>query len=258
MKVSILGSGSSGNSIFLEICNYKILIDAGFSCKKLEEKLNGIGESLKNIQGILITHEHMDHLMGAGIASRKYNIPIYITQESYESGSEKLGKIDPENIVFIENDFHLGTAAKVYPFEVMHDAAKTLGFKIIGENSKSITISTDIGYVDNRVREHFKNVDVIVIESNYDYNMLMNCKYPWDLKHRVKGRNGHLCNSDAGQLICDVYSSKLKKIYLAHVSKDSNNYEIALRTVKSQLLASNIELDVEIAYQDKWTDLFKI
>ncbi len=258
MKVSILGSGSSGNSIFLEISNHKILIDAGFSCKKLEEKLYGIGESLENIKSILITHEHIDHIMGAGIISRKYDIPIYISQESYELGREKLGKIEEKNIIFIEKDFYLGDSVRVYPFEVMHDAVKTLGFRIVGKNSKSIAISTDIGHVDNVVREHFKNVDIIIIECNYDYQMLMDCSYPWDLKHRVKSRNGHLSNDDAGKLICDVYSSKLKKVYLAHVSKDSNHYEIALRTVKSQLLTCNIDIELEIAYQDKWTNLFEI
>lgn len=258
MKVSILGSGSSGNSIFLEISNCKILIDAGFSCKKIEEKLHEINEKLSDITAILITHEHLDHIMGAGIISRKYDIPIYIAWESYEASKEKLGKIEEKNLIFIEGDFYLQDSVRIYPFEVMHDAVKTLGFRIVGKNSKSIAISTDIGCINNVIREYFKNTDIIIIECNYDHKMLMECSYPWDLKHRVKGNNGHLSNTEAAQFICDIYSQKLKKAYIAHVSKDSNNYDLALNTVKEKLISCNIDLELEIAYQDEVTKPFSI
>ena len=257
MKISILGSGSLGNSIFIESDTVKLLIDAGFSCKKIEEKLREIDEKLENIDGLLITHEHGDHIIGAGIISRKYGIPIYITRESYKKVEIKLGKIESENLNFISGNFKI-KKLNIEPFDVMHDAERTLGFLLINSYGKKIAVSTDIGYVDNTVNEKFKEVDIMVIESNYDYQMLMNCSYPWDLKERVKGRNGHLSNGSAGKFICEVYSKKLKKVYLAHVSKDSNDYSLVMNSITEELKRNEIELHVEIATQDKVTPLYKI
>lgn len=259
MKVSILGSGSGGNSIFVESSGVKLLVDAGFSCKKIEEKLNMIDEGLSRIDALLITHEHTDHIQGAGIISRKYDIPIYITPESYSAGESKLGKISDKNLKIITADnFFLKDAIKIHPFDVMHDAERTVGYRIESECGKRMAISTDIGYVNNIVRENFKDVDIMVIESNYDYNMLMTCNYPWELKARVKGRNGHLSNNEAAKFIKEMYTERLKKVYLAHISKDSNNYELARRTVGEELSNNKIKLDFEVALQDKVTDIFKL
>lgn len=257
MKISILGSGSSGNSTFIESDSVKLLIDVGFSCKKIEGKLKEVDEKLENIDGILITHEHGDHIIGAGIISRKYDIPIFITSESYEKAEIKLGKVESRNINFINGDFKI-KELNIEPFDVMHDAVRTLGFLIKNSIGKKLAISTDIGYVDNTVKEKFKEVDIMIIESNYDYHMLMNCSYPWDLKERVKGRNGHLSNEAAGKFICEVYSKKLKKVYLAHVSKDSNNHSLAMKSVTEELNRHKIEVHLEIATQDKVTPLYKI
>ncbi|MGL4687172.1 MAG: MBL fold metallo-hydrolase [Fusobacteriaceae bacterium] len=258
MKISILGSGSSGNSIFIDTNQFKFLVDAGFSCKKIEERLLEIGENLKDISALLITHEHGDHIMGAGIISRKYNIPIYISRESYEVYKIKLGTIEKGNLIFIEGDFDLSKSIKIQPFDVLHDATRTLGFKILGANGKSAAISTDIGYINNINKEYFKNIDLLVIESNYDYDMLMSCSYPWDLKSRIKSNNGHLSNTDAGNFIRDIYSEKLQKAYLVHVSKDSNHPTLVLETVKKILHENNIKLNLEVAHQDKASSLFKI
>ena len=151
MKVSILGSGSGGNSTFIEVDNIKILVDAGFSGKKIESRLKEINENIEEIQGILITHEHTDHIQGAGILSRKYKIPIYITKESYSVCEGKLGKIGEGNLIFIDNEaFLICDKVKVLPVDVMHDAKRTVGFRIEGITSKkTLGISTDIGYVDN-------------------------------------------------------------------------------------------------------------
>lgn len=258
MKISVLGSGSAGNATFIEVCGTKLLIDAGFSGKKMEEKLNSIGERMEEIQAILITHEHGDHIQGAGILSRKYNIPVYITRESYEACSLKLGKLDGDNLKFLESDFMLNNAVKVIPFDVMHDAERTVGYRLEGANGKKLAISTDIGYIDNIVREHFKEVDIMVIESNYDYNMLMKCSYPWDLKARVKSRNGHLSNNDAARFIRDMHHEALKKVYLVHASKDSNTYDIAFETVAEELRSSGIETKLEISVQDIPTKIYEI
>lgn len=137
MKISILGSGSGGNATYIESENGKILIDAGFSCKKIEERLNSIQRELSDINGILITHEHIDHIQGAGIISRKYNIPIYITQESFKAGEAKLGKISTENLKIIDNKkFIINDSLLIKPFDVMHDAQRTVGYRIESQNGK--------------------------------------------------------------------------------------------------------------------------
>ena len=260
MKISILGSGSGGNSTFVETDGTKFLIDAGFSGKKIETKLNEINENPNDLKGILITHEHGDHILGAGILSRKYNLPIYITKESYEVCEKKLGKLSKENLKFIDNEtFLLNKKVKISPFDVKHDAKRTIGFRIEGTISKKILgISTDIGCIDNRIRTFFKNVNIMIIESNYDLRMLMECSYPWDLKDRVKSNNGHLSNNEAAKFICEIYHYNLKKVYLAHVSKDSNNFEVVENTIFNELKRFNINIPVEIAKQDTPTKIYNI
>lgn len=258
MKISILGSGSGGNATFIETEGVKFLVDAGFSGKKLKERMETIGEQIEELDAILITHEHGDHIMGAGILSRKHNIPLYITRESYEAGEKKLGKIAKENIRFIEGDFNLNSKVRIRPFDVLHDASRTIGFRVVNSSGKRLAIATDIGYIDKYVREYFKGVDILVIECNYDYGMLMTCSYPWDLKNRVKSNNGHLANEEAGKLIADVYHSELKKVYLVHVSKDSNKYMLALDSVREKLSSEELDVELEVAYQDKATDIFSI
>ena len=255
MKVSILGSGSSGNSTFIEVNNIKILIDAGFSGKKIKEKLEVIGEDLNDIQALLITHEHGDHILGAGIISRKYNLPIYMTEESYHACEHKLGKLIPSNLNFIEGQFYLDDVL-ITPFDVMHDAERTIGFSV-EHMEKKLTLATDIGHITNIVREQFKGSQIAIIECNYDFDMLMNCDYPWDLKSRVKGRNGHLCNEDTAKFLTELYHEDLEKVYLVHVSNDSNCYDLAYNTVEFELIKNDINIDLEIVRQNTVTPIYK-
>ena len=259
MRVSILGSGSAGNSIFIEIDNFKLLIDAGYSGKRIAQKLHEIGEKPENIGAILVTHEHMDHIKGAGILSRKHNIPIFISRESYEASNGKLGKIDGKNLVFLdEANFKLGNSVEVTQFEVMHDAVKTVGYTLQNSRGHKLAVSTDIGYVTNIVRENFKGAHIVILESNYDYQMLMDCSYPWDLKARVKGRNGHLSNNEAAKFIREIYHDELKKVFLVHISQDSNSYELAHKTVSEELARNEICVDLELVEQEKISSLFEL
>ena len=258
MKFSVLGSGSSGNSSYIEMGKKKFLIDAGFSGKKIAEKLNNIGRRIEDVDGIFVTHEHSDHIQGLGVISRKYDIPIYITPESYRAGAVKLGAIDKSLLNFINGDFILNDKVKVSPFDVMHDAERTIGFKLETQLNKKIAISTDIGYITNIVREYFKDVDAMVIESNYDFNTLMNCSYPWNLKERVKSRNGHLSNNECAKFIKEMYTDKLKKVFLAHVSKDSNNISLIKETLEDEFIGMIRKPNCEITTQDNVTKLFDI
>ena len=255
MKFSVLGSSSSGNSSFIEMGNKKFLIDAGFSGKKTIEKLEEINKDINDIDGILVTHEHSDHIQGLGILSRKYDIPIYISEKSFISIREKIGKIEEKNINFIENDLFF-EECKVKCFDVMHDAERCLGFSF-EYNQKKLTYASDIGYVDKVVTENFKNSDVIVLESNYDLNMLMNGPYHWNLKNRVKSKNGHLSNAEAAKLIIDVASSRLQKIYLLHISNDNNKHALAYDTVKEFLDREKINADLEVV-TEKTTLIYEV
>lgn len=251
MKFSSLGSGSSGNSSFVQMGSKKFLIDAGFSGKKISEKLNNIKVRPEDINGIFVTHEHSDHIQGLGIVSRRYDIPIYIHEVTYREVREKIGKIAPKNLNFIKGDKTIIGDCVINNFEVMHDAVKCLGYTFEYEDKK-LSYASDVGCVNNIIKENLKNSDVIVLESNYDYNMLMTGPYHWELKNRVKGRNGHLSNSEASKLIAQVLCKKLKKIYLMHISKDNNTPELAYNSLYSILERENKEdLEIEIITEEQ-------
>lgn len=258
MKVAMLGSGSSGNSTFVEENNFSILIDAGFSCKKIEERLEKIGKRAQDLQALFITHEHTDHIAGAGILARKYDLPIFISPESYEQCKSKLGKLTSDQIHFLQKDFMLHENIYIKPFDVMHDAVRTLGFRVETASHKSLAISTDIGHITNLVREAFQNVDIAILESNYDYNMLMNGPYPWDLKARVKGRYGHLSNNEAAKFLKEIFHSRLQQIFLAHISKDSNHPDIIRETLNLEFEKFHQKPRYEVAAQNCGTKLFEV
>lgn len=258
MKIAMLGSGSRGNATFIEENNFSILVDAGFSCKKIEERLESIGRRAADIKALLITHEHTDHISGAGILARKYDLPIYITPESFEQCKTKLGKLTEDQVRFIKKGFILGENIYIRPFDVMHDATRTLGFRLETASQKNLAISTDIGCITNLVREAFHDVDVAILESNYDYNMLMNCSYPWDLKDRVKGRNGHLSNGDAAKFLKEILHKQLQKIFLAHISQDSNHPDIIHETLKIEFESFRQKPNYEISTQDFSTNIFDV
>lgn len=257
MKISILGSGSEGNATYIEVCGLPFLVDAGFSAKTLISRFQNIGVDPSMLKAILVTHEHNDHIKGVGILSRKLNLPIYITPESYQVSESCLGKIAPNNLHFIEGAFEI-EGVRFIPFDVNHDAVRTVGFRIEGANGKCMAISTDIGCYTEEVVAHFADVDLMVLEANYDYDMLQSCGYPYYLKQRIHGPNGHLSNADSGKLIGDSYHPNLKKVYLAHVSKNSNTYDLAFSTVQNELKSRGIEVDMEVAYQETVTELFAI
>lgn len=256
MKISILGSGSEGNATYVKIGDASFLIDAGFSAKTIIARLQSIDVDPSSIDAIVVTHEHNDHIRGVGVFSRKMNLPIYITPESYRASKDALGKIADENLCLFEGEFDVN-GARFVPFDVNHDAARTVGFRVEGANGKCLALSTDIG-CSNGIGDYFSNADVVVLEANYDLEMLQSCGYPYYLKQRINSPFGHLSNVDSGRLIGDMYHANLKKVYLAHVSKNSNTYDLALATVRQELESRGIDLCLEVARQESVTELFAI
>lgn len=241
MRISTVASGSSGNCIYVGSDHTHVLVDAGISKKRIEEGLNKSDIKLSEIQGILITHEHIDHIQGLGVISRKYEIPIYATADTvYEiSKNKKLGYIPTELFVNVTADenFTIGDL-EICPFKISHDAVSPVAYRINHEN-KSAAVATDMGKYDDYILCHLKNLDAIVIEANHDVNMLLAGPYPYYLKQRILSDRGHLSNEMSGRLINSILHDEIKHIFLGHLSKENNYEELAFETVRSEITLSD-------------------
>lgn len=242
MKISVLGSGSAGNCSFIEIGSKKILVDVGYSMKKIEEKLGSIGENIKEIDAIFITHDHSDHIKSLGVISRKYDIPFYVHEDSINCVSHKLGKLNTENMHILKDKKVFLDNILVENFDVMHDSAHNLGYNFIYANTK-LSYVTDIGKVTNIVKRACMDADILAFESNYDVNMLLRGDYPLSLKARVNGNKGHISNDKACELFRDIKSNRLKKLFLLHLSQENNDPELCLKLAK-KTLGNNIDISL--------------
>lgn len=234
-----LFSGSSGNSSFVESSTTKILIDCGESAKKIETALLDINKNISEINAILITHEHIDHVKSLGTLSKKYNIPVYTNIETLEAMPIQKSKIPKENINLFDfsKDFYIGDL-QIHPFQIPHDAANPCGFNIF-HNNKKISIATDIGHITPEIIKNLEKSQFLLLESNYDSNVLKCSSYPYYLKERISGPYGHLSNSMAGQTISHLVNNGLKNIMLGHLSKENNFPELAYKTVMEELISNN-------------------
>lgn len=230
-----LYSGSTGNCLLVSSEDTNILIDAGVSQKKIIEALASINVDISDINAILITHEHSDHIMSVGGLSKKYNIPVYSNKETFAAMPSQLEKISIENrnIFEIGSEFKIGSLS-IHPFSIPHDAANPCGFNITKDNKK-ISIATDIGHIDDTLLSNLKNSSFIMLESNYDPEILKLCSYPFRLKQRISGLNGHLSNSSAGKVVSTLIPCGLNEVMLGHLSKENNFPELAYKTVIEEL-----------------------
>ena len=236
-----LYSGSSGNCLLLETSKTKVLIDAGESAKKITYALSSLDIEPSQIDAILVTHEHSDHVRGLGTFSKKYDIPVYANSKTWDSMPEQSIKINEKNIksFVIEENFEIGDL-KVHPFKIPHDAANPCGFNFT-YNNKKISIATDIGHMTSNIIHKLEDSHFILLESNYDPEILKFSSYPYSLKQRIAGPNGHLPNSEAGKTISYLINSGLKEVMLGHLSKENNFPELAYKTVVEELIENNID-----------------
>lgn len=238
IKLCPLRSGSSGNAILAFTEKTKLLIDCGVSGKAVFGALDEIGITPSEIDAILVTHEHIDHSKGVGVVSRKLDIPIYANSGTWlgmECSSVNLGKLSEKNVKVIKSnsEFEIGDIA-IKPFEIPHDANEPVGYRLNSGN-KQIAVATDMGRIDDSVYETIKGSSIVLLESNYDLNMLNIGDYPYHLKQRIKGKFGHLCNEDAGEFAVKLANTGTKNIVLGHLSNQNNYPELAFETVKSIL-----------------------
>jgi phosphoribosyl 1,2-cyclic phosphodiesterase len=237
-------SGSSGNSIYIETSRAKVLIDAGNSGKAIALALNeACGKSLCDLDALLITHGHRDHIMGAGVLARKYKMPVYATEGTWSESGPLIGKIEQEQkrYINVEKSLEIGDL-KIEAFPLSHDSIEPVGFHL-AEGVKSLGIATDSGVYTSRMEKMLRNVDCLVLEANHDLEMLKNGPYPWPLKKRISSILGHLSNESAGQALLRTLGGNSKHVILAHLSQENNKPSLALETVIKTLEESQFSLD---------------
>lgn len=257
MKFGTIASGSSGNCLYAGDEHTHILIDAGVSCKRICEGLKEFEIGGGDIQGILVTHEHTDHVSGLGVLSRKFGTPIYATEKTLRQISEMdyLGKINRDLFQPIEagKAFDVGSFS-VESFSISHDAADPVSY-VLRKEEKKIGMVTDLGYYDERILDVLKYSDLLYVEANHDVHMLQAGPYPYYLKRRILGDKGHLCNEAAAGLVTDLAGDNLGRVILGHLSKENNYPELALATVRNEVADG---LQVHVAPREHAGALFEL
>lgn len=237
MNLCSLASGSSGNCVYLGTESTGVLVDVGVSAKLAESGLHTIGRTLSDIDGILVTHEHSDHIRGIGVAARKLGVPIYATKGTIcaMKRSTSLGKIDESLYREIRADepFSIGDM-EILPLRTSHDAAEPVAYRV-NAGKKSAAVVTDLGVFDGYIVSRLQGLDAVLLEANHDVRMLQAGIYPYYLKQRILGEHGHLSNENAGRLLCSILHDQLKHIYLGHLSKENNYEELAYETVRMEV-----------------------
>ena len=242
MELFSIASGSSGNCICVGNDKNHVMIDVGISGKRIEEGMNHYDLTTADCDGILITHEHSDHVGGLGVISRKYGLPIYTTEGTMEAilRCRSLGRIDRElfHVIEPDRDFSVGEL-NVHPFRVSHDAADPVAY-IVSDSKKRVGVVTDLGTYDDYIVENISGLNAILIEANHDVRMLQAGRYPYPLKQRILGDHGHLSNENSGRLLASVLNDNICHIFLGHLSKENNYEELALTSVRTEVSMSEV------------------
>lgn len=259
-QASVLSSGSKGNSIFIRTENTNILLDAGLSGKRIISLLESIEIDPQKIDALIISHEHSDHLSGAGVFCRRFNIPLYITSLTFSVCSHFLGRL-PAGVKYFETgqNFVIGDII-IKAFPSSHDVIDGCNFIFFkqGDARRKLAVATDLGYSTQLMQFHLKDSTSIILESNHDVQMLLNGPYPPHLKQRIKSRQGHLSNEQAVGVITQVLHPGLKNLILAHLSEKNNLPELACKIMSDFLKEVNFELNLLVSTQTEATSLIDV
>ena len=260
MKFSVLGSGSKGNATYLEAGETAILIDAGMSGIELQRRLAAIGVELSSINAIFLTHEHNDHIHGAGVLSRRASIPVYANPATFSAANSTLNKIAAYNEFDTGSSFHFRNI-EIHPFSISHDAADPVGFRI-SDQTAAFGYCTDTGKVSQLMRQRLTSCQGLVIESNHDMEMLKNGSYPPYLKQRIRSNQGHLDNEEAASFMRELAHDGLVHVVLAHLSQENNDpgiaYQVMHAALDNVLADQDIKLRISVAQQDSAGELVEI
>ncbi len=265
VSISVLASGSRGNTAVVESARARILVDAGISCRETFKRLKLAGLEPKSLSAILITHEHSDHVYGLATLAKKLDVPVFMTGATHHAWARSLrddaGQLP--NLAKLEifsagRQFQIADIT-VTPFTIPHDAADPVGFTLRAEGAK-IAFATDLGYMPASVRDHLRRCDVIIIESNHDVEMLRVGPYPWSVKQRVMSRVGHLSNDSLAQFFAEDYDGGASHIVLAHLSEQNNHPEVARRVAENALGPQQTLLQnrLMLAAQDAPTEAIRL
>lgn len=258
MRVSVLGSGSGGNSIYVHAGNTRVLIDAGFSGRAIADRLERIGVGPDSIDGIVVTHEHGDHTSGVGVYARRHGTPVYMTERTREAcsrilrGGETVRPYSPGR-AFLVGDL------RVEPFLTVHDAADPVGVAVVDEcTGLRLGVATDLGRPTAQIRHALSDCDFLVLEANHDEVLLHTSHYPVSVKRRIASSHGHLSNQAAARFALELLHPRLAGIVLAHLSNECNRPELALDVVGAALKRAGWSGHLEVALQDHPTALHDI
>lgn len=237
MRLYSIASGSSGNCIYVGSDTTHLLVDTGISKKRTEEGLAALDISMRNMDGILITHEHIDHIGGLGVVSRKYDIPIYATEKTIDAilNTKSVGKIELDlfHPVKADEPFTIKDI-RCNPMRISHDAADPVGYRFKC-GTKQVAVATDMGTYTEYTVECLKGMDALLLEANHDVHMLQVGPYPYPLKQRILGDRGHLSNERSGKLLSRLLHDNLKAILLGHLSQENNLPQLAYETVRLEI-----------------------
>ena len=262
LRFSPLFSGSSGNAVYVGCGDTHILVDAGLSGTRIANELEKIGLHPSQLTAILVTHEHSDHVSGVGVLSRKYHLPVYATAGTWEGMAGKVGAIEAQFCCEMgpEQDFYLGDM-NIMPFSTPHDARQPVGL-CFERGGVRFALATDIGCPKKGWMNAVRGADAVLLESNYDPDMLQAGGYPYELKRRILSNRGHLCNNDAGSCALELARNGARRIVLGHLSKENNFPELARRCCEDALRGGGVapgeDVLVDVANRDGVTGIFAV
>jgi len=256
LKLCVLASGSSGNCTYIASRHTTVLIDAGLSAKETEKRLKSIHVDPAQVDGICVTHEHSDHTAGLGVLQRRYNIPLFGNSGTIDGFRiRRKGPPLDWSVFSTGTPFTIGDLT-LEPFSVPHDAYDPVGY-IVRTESVRVGVVTDMGTVTRLIKEKLKQCDALVVESNHDEKLLRESTRPWSIKNRISGRQGHLSNKHAADLLADIAHGCLRQIFLAHISKDCNMHEMALNEATHSLRsAGHHHINVACCYADRISEIW--
>lgn len=250
VQLTILGSGSAGNCTYLETPDSRILIDAGFSLRQIRQRLASIGRAPEGLSGVIITHEHSDHISGLTALCGQLNIPIYCNRDTREGIERQLKEKFDARLFATGTSFEIGDFG-VDTFTIPHDAADPVGF-LVHTPAGKVGFLTDLGHATKLALERIRAANVLVLETNHDLKMLQESGRPWSLKQRIAGRHGHLSNDDAAEALQIIMSSELHHVYLGHLSRECNEPKLAEEVVTRRLLKIGAtHVTSELTHQDR-------